>query len=220
MQVLFGRFFYTATILIAWAWLGMLVLLTAGYYLNYLAKFRLKAGREAGAILILEAICFLAVAAIQVAVNLLHLQPGRWESVADEVWSALRDPAFLPRYLHFVLAAATMSALLLAFVAVRRAAHGGDQEACQGMARFGIRAATIATGLQIADGFWLLFALPESVLRAFMRGGATTMLPLTLGLLAGSSCWSCWRRSRTLSVRRGRCVGRPSSWVERWLPWC
>jgi hypothetical protein len=99
MQVLFGRFFYTATILVAWAWLGMLVILTAGYYLNYLAKFRLQGGRQAGGVLIPEAVCFLAVAAIQVTVNLLQLQPGRWESVARQAWSALGDPTFVPRYL-------------------------------------------------------------------------------------------------------------------------
>ncbi len=185
MQVLFGRFFYTATILVAWAWLGMLVILTVGYYLNYIAKFRLKAGREAGGVLILEAVCFLAVAAIQVTVNLLHLQPGRWESVAQQAWSALGDPTFLPRFLHFVLAAVTMAGALLAYVALRRAAGGSDREACQGMARFGIRAALVATGLQLLDGFWLLFALPQDVLTAFMRGGAATMLPLTVGLLAG-----------------------------------
>ncbi|MCA9727856.1 MAG: hypothetical protein KC729_09255, partial [Candidatus Eisenbacteria bacterium] len=43
--------------------------------------------------------------------------------------------------------------------------------------------ATIA--LQIVDGFLLLMALPREVLRAFMRGGAPTMVPLALGILLG-----------------------------------
>jgi hypothetical protein len=185
MQVLFGRFFYTATILVAWAWFGMLGLLLVGYYLNYAAKYRLRDGKPVTALLIVEACCFVAIAAIQVIVNLLHLQPGRWEGVADRAWSALGDPTFLPRLLHFVLAAVAMSGAILAFVAVRRAAKGADAATSRSMAAYGLRAALVTTMLQLADGFWLLFALPEDVLRSFMRGGAATMIPLTLGILAG-----------------------------------
>lgn len=185
MQVLFGRFFYTATILLAWWWLGMLGILTLGYYLNYIAKFRLKAGKGTRAILIVEALCFLVIAAIQVAINVLHLQPGRWESVAQQAWAALLDPTFAPRFLHFVLAAAAMAGVVLAFAATRRAATTTDREASLGMARFGLRAAFVATALNLAGGFWLLLALPREVLRAFMRGGAATLVPLTVGILLG-----------------------------------
>ena len=185
MQVLLGRFFYSATILVAWAWLGMLGLLTVGYYLNYVAKFRLRAGRDAGLPIWLAAVCFVGIAVIQVAINLLHMQPGRWTEVAAGGWAALADPTFLPRFLHFVLAAVTMAGALAAWVAVRRAGKGGDAESNGAMARYGIRAALIATVLQLADGFWLLLALPEEVLRSLMRGGALTMVPLTLGIVAG-----------------------------------
>jgi cytochrome bd-type quinol oxidase subunit 1 len=180
-----GRFFYTATVLVAWAWLGMLVVLTAAYYLNYVAKFRLRAGKSAGVVVGLEAALFVVIAAIQVAINLLHLQPGRWEQVADRAWAALGDPTFVPRFLHFVLAAVAMAGALAAFVAVRRAARGGDAHALGGMARFGVRAALVATLLQLVAGIWLLLAVPEEVLKAFMRGGAATMAPLGVGILAG-----------------------------------
>ncbi len=185
LQVLFGRFFYTATILVAWWWLGLLGLLTVGYYLNFLAKFRLRAGKGAGGVLAVEAVCFLAVAGIQVVVNLLHLQPGRWERVSDAPWAALADPTFVPRFLHFLLAAVALAGAILAWAAVRRAQRGGDREVARGMAAIGIRAALVATLLQLVDGFWFLFALPEGVLKAYMRSGATAMVPLALGILAG-----------------------------------
>jgi hypothetical protein len=185
IQVLLGRFFYSATILVAWAWLGMLAVLTVGYYLNYIAKARLRKGKGADGILIVEAVCFVAIAVVQVTVNLLHMQPGRWESVAGHAWAALSDPAFLPRLLHFVLAAVAMAGALVAFVAVRRAAKGGDRQALSSMARYGVRAALIATLLQLVDGFWLLVALPEDVLRTFMRAGPATMVPLAIGILGG-----------------------------------
>jgi hypothetical protein len=185
IQVVLGRFFYTATVLVAWAWLGLLGLLAVGYYLNYIAKFRLRAGKGAGPVLVVEALCFLGIAVVQVMVNLLHMQPDRWEKAADQISAALSDPSFLPRLAHFVLAAVAMAGALAAWVAVRRVAKGGHRESNDGMARFGIRAALVATVLQLVDGFWLLLSLPEDVLKAFMRGGGATMAPFAVAVLAG-----------------------------------
>ncbi|MFN3414623.1 MAG: MASE3 domain-containing protein, partial [Thermoanaerobaculum sp.] len=109
IQVLYGRLFYTATILVAGSWLGMLGLLMVGYYLNYVAKFRLQKGKTSGPAIALSALCFLVIALIQVMVNLLHLQPSRWESVWTQAKSALADHTFVPRFLHFLLAALAMA---------------------------------------------------------------------------------------------------------------
>lgn len=185
VQVLYGRFFYTATILVAGSWLGMLGLLTIGYYLNYVAKFRLQKGLPAGVALPLSALCFVVIALIQVMVNLLHLQPSRWEGVWTQAQSALADPTFLPRFLHFLLAALAMAGALLAYVAVRRSSKEGQSPALADMARLGVKAALYTTVAQLIVGFWLLLALPSPVLSAFMRGGAATTLPLGLGILAG-----------------------------------
>jgi hypothetical protein len=185
MQVIYGRFFYTATILVAWLWLGLLGLLTVAYYLNYVAKHRLRADRPVSVFLWIEAFCFLVIASIQVAVNLLHLQPTRWEHVADRTLVAFADPSFVPRFLHFVLAAVVVSGAFLAWSAVRRSQRGGDRAVCDGMARWGVQVALVGTVLQLVDGFWLLLTLPENVLRAFMRGGAATIGLLTLGIAAG-----------------------------------
>jgi len=185
VQVLYGRFFYTATILVAGSWLGMLVLLTVGYYLNYVAKFRLEKDKAAGIALPLSAFCFLLISAIQVMVNLLHLQPQRWEGVWTQAQSALADPTFIPRWLHFLLAALTMAGALAAYVAVRKAQKSGASPELEDTARFGVKVALYATVVQLLVGFWLLFALPSPVLSAFMKAGLGTTLPLGLGILAG-----------------------------------
>lgn len=180
-QVLLGRFFYSATILWAWPWFSLLGLLTVGYYLNYLAKRALAAGREPVGLLALEAACFVGVALIQVTIHLLHMQPGRWETVAGSGWAALADPTFVPRLLHFLLAAAGVTAAVVALWAARWSRE--PEPVRQGIARFGVRVALGAAALQVVDGVWLLMAVPREVLRAFMRGGAATMVPLTLGIL-------------------------------------
>lgn len=190
LQVLYGRFFYTATILIPWAWLGMLGLLTVAYYLNYLGKARLARGLDPAPSVLIQAILFLTIAAIQVAANLLHLQPARWSAAANNPWTILSDPTFVPRYLHFVLAAVSLAGGAFAWWNARKAATRpapGAPEAASWSreTRFSLQAALAATALQVPVGFWLLFALPREVLLSFMRGGPGVMAPFGLGILAG-----------------------------------
>ena len=186
IQVILGRFFYTATILVGWAWFGMLVLLTVGYYLNYVAKFRLRAGKGAGAVVVAGGGAASSPSPrSRSRSTCCTSSPGggsRWRTAPGRRWATPRScrgsstsswrpwrwPGRSPR-------------------SWRCAARPGEatREALQGMARFGVKAALIATLLQLVDGFWLLLALPEDVLRGFMRGGAVTMAPLGVGIVAG-----------------------------------
>jgi hypothetical protein len=97
----------------------------------------------------------------------------------------LADPTFIPRWLHFLLAALTMAAALAAYVAVRKARKSGASPELEDTARFGVKVALYATVVQLLVGLWLLLALPSPVLTAFMKAGPSTTLPLGLGILAG-----------------------------------
>ena len=185
LQVLHGRLFYSATVILAPAWLGLLLLLMAAYYLTYAAKYRLRAGKGAALPLALSALLFLAVAAIQVAVHLLSVQPGRWEAALASPWTAFADRAFLPRFLHFVLAGVTLASILLAWLAVRRPAAAEERAAAAARASWGTKIALLATLLQLVVGLWLTISVPRDVLLGLMRGGGRTMAPFTLGIAAG-----------------------------------
>ena len=186
LQVLYGRFFYSATILVARGWFGMLILLTAAYYLNYVVKGRLRKGADAPPVLLsLEALLFLAIAAIQVAVHLLSVQPALWDAASRSGLKVLSDPSFAPRFLHFVLAGISLAGALAIRQGIRAAEAGKDRVEADALARFGQKAALAATFLQMADGVWLLLALPRPVLLGLMKGGGATMGPLTLAILLG-----------------------------------
>ena len=185
LQVLYGRLFYSATVILAPAWLGLLLLLMAAYYLTYAAKYRLRAGKGAALPLALSALLFLAVAAIQVVVHLLSVQPDRWEAALASPWAAFADRAFLPRFLHFVLAGVTLAAILLAWLAVRRPPAEEERVAACARASWGVKIALLATLLQLVVGLWLTISVPRDVLLGLMRGGAATMAPFTLGIAAG-----------------------------------
>ena len=185
LQVLHGRLFYSATVILAPAWLGLLLLLMAAYYLTYAAKYRLRAGKGAALPFALSALLFLAVAAIQVVVHLLSVQPGRWEAALANPWAAFADRALLPRFLHFVLAGVTLGGLLLAWLSVRRPPPDERRDEASARATFGVKVALLATLLQLVVGLWLTISVPREVLLGLMRGGAATMVPFTLGIAAG-----------------------------------
>jgi hypothetical protein len=184
LQVLQGPVFYAATVLVARGWLALLVLLVVAYYLSYAAKHRFRGGGSPRLLVAANALLFLAIAAIQVAVHLLTVQPSRWNSALAHPWSILSDPSFVPRFLHFVLAGVSMAGLLLAWSAVRGAGTDLDEDARRRF-RFGLTLAAVGTSAQLVTGFWLVGSLPSAVISSLMKGGARTMLPLTLGLLAG-----------------------------------
>ena len=185
IQVLYGQYFYSATILLGWIWFGLLVVLMVGYYALYLFKFRsAPTGGAPTFWLVVSAVMFLLVAAIQVMVNLLHSQPGRWPGALANPWAILADPTFLPRLAHFVLAAVGFSALVVCWWAVRQArAGGGPLE--EEMARYTWKWALWTTLLALVDGFLLLLLLPDDVLGRLMKGGGAVHAPLTLGILMG-----------------------------------
>lgn len=187
IQLIYQPFFYTATILLAPVWLGMLLLLTTGYYSAYLYKFRgaPATGRGGGVWLVLSAAMFLAIAMIHVAVHLVHAQPERWGALADGAWCVLADPTYWPRLLHFVLAGIGFSALVTAWWAVRRARAGVEEDVNTAIARWSWRWALWATVFQVVDGFVLLMVLPQPVLRGIMSGGLAALGPLTAAILIG-----------------------------------
>lgn len=187
IQLLYQQYFYSATILLGGLWLGMLLLLTLGYYAAYLYKFRGLPARGAGGgtWLAAAALLFLLIAGVHVAVHLVSVQPERWGSLADGAWSVLADPSYLPRLLHFVLAGLGFSALVATWWAVRRARQGVEVERNTAIAAWSWRWVLWTTVLQVVDGFVLLFLLPQPVMGGLMQGGAATLAPLALAILLG-----------------------------------
>lgn len=187
VQVLYHQYFYPATILLGWIWFAFLVLLMIGYYSAYAYKFRgTPATGSGGTIwLVISAIMFLLIAMVHVAVNLMHSQPGKWVGYSTQPLSVLADPVFFPRLLHFLFASIGFSALLMCWWAVRQAGQGRNVEVNTSIAAYSWRWVLWTTVFQILDGFLLLMVLPSEVIKGIMRGGASTLVPLSLAVVLG-----------------------------------
>lgn len=184
VQLMYGQVFYAATVLVGWLWLAILPLIVVGYYSIYLYKFEVRAPGGRPVWLGVAAACFVVVAAIQVLVNVLQLTPSRWEAVAVAARAVTHDPTVLPRYLHFLLGSVAVAGLFLTVVAAHRA-HRTSDPFFPWLARRGIVWSLAATGLQMFDGFWLLFSLPRPHLIALVGGQAMPTLHLSIGMMLG-----------------------------------
>lgn len=209
IQLLYQQYFYSGTILLGWIWFAMLVLLVGGYYATYLYKFRGAPARGSGGGLWLglAAAAFLLIAMIHVGVHLIHVQPDRWLGFQANPWAVLGDPAYWPRFLHFVFAGVAFSALVISWWSARLASAGTDVEANTAVARACWKWALWAIVLQVVDGFVLLLTLPRDVLLGVMRGGPVTLTPLTVSILLGIGLLVMLARSLDPVAKRGLVTG-------------
>jgi len=164
--------------------LAIVPLIVVGYYSIYLYKFEMGAPGGRPAWLSVAGLCFVAVAAIQVLVNVLQLTPPRWEAVSAAIGAVFQESTLLPRYLHFLLGSLALAGTFLTLVAVERA-HRTPDPFFYWLARRGVFWALAATGLQMADGFWFLFSLPRELLFALVGGQPWPTIHLALGMGLG-----------------------------------
>jgi hypothetical protein len=181
VQVLYGQFFYTSSIIMAWPWFLVLVFLTIAYYGFYYVSFRSaqKPGKVGGVMLLSTFLVFLIGFALSNNVT-LYQTPSRWGAkyfANPAGWSLnLTEPTLIPRYLHFMVAAVAVGGLLLVFMAL--ANWKRDNEYARQLLQFGGKAFMYATMAQIVVGIVFLVSQPRDMRMLYMGDNplATTLL--------------------------------------------
>jgi hypothetical protein len=188
VQVLYGRLFFSSSILMGWYWLGVVGLVIAAYGATYRIAFRWKAGHPPGtAIGFLAVVLLVAVAFIYVNNMSLIWRPAVFVAMYRESATGLHlnltDPTLVPRFLHMALGAVAVGGAAVAVMglAVRRP----REPLALVMVRHGARWFVAATSANVLVGFWWLAALPRDTLSGFMRSGLTAPLVLLVGIVAG-----------------------------------
>ena len=186
LQVLYGQFFYTSSILMAWPWFLVLVFLTVAYYGFYYVSYR--GGRnpgKAGKVLFGGTILIFLIGFVFSNNITLSQTPGRWSAkyFADPAgWNLnLSEPTLIPRFLHFFVAAVALGGLLLVFMAL--ANWKRDHEYARQLLQFGGKAFMYATMAQIVVGVVFLVSLPRDMRMLFMGDNPAATILLMVGLL-------------------------------------
>ena len=185
VQVLYGHFFYTNSILMGIYWILIIPFLIVAYFSFYYhsVKFDLKRGASVFALSLGVAILLYIAFMFENNVTMM-LQPDKWTAYFDHRGGTilnLSDPAIYPRYIHFLTASLAVASLFIALVwnfRKNRGVAGADEKVKTYLRLFGF-----ATMFQIVVGFWFLIALPKNVMMTFMGQNMAATVSLALGIL-------------------------------------
>lgn len=185
LQVLYGHFVYTSSVLMAVWWLSIVAMLIFSYYAAYIYDFKFDIlGKPRVFVLQFSVILMLLIAFTFTNNMTLMLQPERWLayfSNSNGTLLNLTDPSVIPRYLHFVIGAVSIAGLYLALIG-----HFGWRKSHVDPAALiatGMNYFSVATALQLLVGTWFLIALPREVMMIFMGGSVLGTGLLIIGFL-------------------------------------
>lgn len=188
VQVLYGRLFFTSSILMAWFWLAVVPLVILAYSGAYLLALWGEApGGRARGVAGLVALLFAAVAFLQVSNATRALRPvtflGAYRADGRGLTLNLGDPTFWPRTLHVLVGAVAVAALGAALYGVLRRAR--EPQLAAWAIRRGTTVFGVATAANVFVGMLFLLAQPKSTLIRLVGGDAWAMALLALGIVLG-----------------------------------
>lgn len=187
IQVLYGQFLYTSSVLMAWSWLGIVAIIILAYYGLYAFNFKYEAMGHARIILLGACSVLLLIVAFVLTNNMtLMLAPERWVKYFDSPGGTMlnwSEPSLFPRYLHMVVAALAVGGLFTAAMSRIQMKRGKmTEEVATRRIEFGMRWFTRTTLLQIIVGPIFLMTLPERVMNSFLGGDAINTGLMVVGL--------------------------------------
>ena len=185
VQVLYGHFIYSSSILMAVWWFSIIAMLILAYYSAYIYDFKFDDLKGTRIFLLEFSVMVLLVIAFFFTNNMtLMLQPEHWAAYFTNAGGTLlnvTDPTVIPRYLHFVIGAIAVAGLYLALIGHFNLRKSPIDK--QILIRKGLKYFSVATAVQIFFGIWFLLALPKQVMMEFMGGNAYGTGLLTLGII-------------------------------------
>jgi hypothetical protein len=187
VQVLYGHFFYTSSVLMANFWLFVIGFLIFGYYMAYIYDYKYDALKGSRVLVIGFSVLAMLTIAFLMSNNFTMTQnPEVWIRYFERPTGFLlnlADPTFFPRYLHFVTAAIAVGGMSIAlyFEFKRRR---GDEEAVRWV-RYGCDWFGYTTIVNFSFGFWFFGSLPQHVRDTSTFVGIMIALLLCTGVILG-----------------------------------
>ncbi len=181
VQVLYGQFLYTSSVLMAGWWLSAIAAVIVGYYCLYVHDAKFVSAPGLSRLALALSLLMLLYTGFLLSNNMtLMLRLSAWGAHAANPGGSflnLTDPTLWPRYAHMLLAAPAVAGLYLALTGNKK---GRKDWVAHGLAWF-----TRLTMFQFLVGGWLLVSLPHPVMLAFMGGDRLATALLIAGVLAG-----------------------------------
>ncbi|EAT15968.1 hypothetical protein HTZ97_08390 [Desulfuromonas acetoxidans] len=170
VQVVYGHLIYSSSVLMGVFWLSVIPVLLTVYYAVYIYDFKFwSLGRRGLPILMFAGVLMLMIAFLFSNNMTLMLTPETWDIYfknSSGTFLNLAEPTLWPRYLHMLVGATAIGALVIALLGRLWAKQ--DAEVGELAQRVGLRVFLAVTCVQIMVGLWFLVALPADVMMMFM----------------------------------------------------
>lgn len=178
IQVVFGHFFYTSSVLLGTFWILIIPLLIIAYYASYFHYRKFENLRLARLSLLTVIFIMLYIAFILVNNLSLMEEPEQWKKYFENrsgtilMWNTL---SIYPRYLHFIVGSIAIGGFFYSLYYNFR--KDMEQKLQYLKIKEGLKIFSYATMLQIFVGILFLMSLPEKVMRNYVGGDflATTI---------------------------------------------
>lgn len=198
VQVLYGQFMYTSSILMGAFWIMIIPVLIIAYYGAYLLDFKFVAlGGVAPFLGILVLLLFMVIGFLFSNNMLLMSLPEQFHSYFDHKAGDMLiygRGEFWPRYLHMMLGSVAVGGLFAGLLGRYKAAENSELKIhCE---KVGLRFFTLFTAINIGIGFWYLLSLPKEQMMVFMGGNYPATFVLVLGILLAFSALYCSFRGK------------------------
>ncbi len=197
VQVIYGQFFYSSSVLIGAYWIAVIPLIIAGYGASYWHRMT-RDGRTRNQPVIIAAIvaCTLLVGYIYVNNLALSLRPDLWLAhyAAYPSGNALvyGEPTLHARYLLFVVPALMTAGMALVLRASFLRGRGASAEA-DASYTVGVRSLAVGLLLERGAAAWFGLTAPAAVRGAFAAPGALAWLAAAAALLALGALVAAWQ---------------------------
>lgn len=187
LQVLYGQFFYTSSILMAVYWISVIPALLIGYYGLYVYS----KGMDNRPILSNFAISISLVLVLYILFNFVNnmtlmLRPEKWvEYFSNQKGTILNlsDPMLWPRIFHFLPASVATVSLFIVLLLIF--GDGGSDPDIDKLSKFYLRIYAGGSVVQIITGIWFLFSVQDSVLHRLIGLDLAATIFFVVGILAG-----------------------------------
>lgn len=170
LQVLYGQFAYTSSILIGIFWIMVIPLLIVGYYGAYLYDFKFRSLGRTGVWVAVAVLALVLVIAYFFSNNMLLMTVpehfGAYFDNRDGSMLISGDARFLPRYVHMVTGALAVGGLAVALLG--RFRRDRDPELAEHAHRVGLKTFAWLTSLNVLVGIWYLLSQERQTMMLFM----------------------------------------------------
>lgn len=194
IQVLYGQFFYSSSVIMAVPWILIIPVLIVAYYGAYYFVYKINSKTVlAKTGLFISTLILLVIAFLYVNNITLMLHPQDWGKYFRSTGGMnlnFSEPTLWPRYLHFIVASIAVAGIGKALFAYFD--KKSDKELRNQEINSGLKIFSYATLVQIAVGVWFLLVLPGKITWMFLgrNGLATILLGIAVLLLIPTLIYS------------------------------